>query len=131
FSDTATATLVASVNNGHTPVTGISKNISAAGWLVGMKISGTGLANPNSTIYSIDSTTSPTAAAGQGGGNHSNVTLTVTSASASLLTSSPGGTTDFHYMPSYVSSSTYSRPGVGGYTSTSINGSAGAVVLIW
>ena len=131
FSDTATATLVASVNNGHTPVTGISKNISAAGWLVGMKISGTGLANPNSTIYSIDSTTSLTAAAGQGGGNHSNVTLTVTSASASLLTSSPGGTTDFHYMPSYVSSSTYSRPGVGGYTSTSINGSAGAVVLIW
>ena len=71
-----------------------------------------------------------TVTAGQGNGNHSNVTLSV-SASSTNVTSTPGGSTDFYYMPSYVSSSTYSNPGVGGYTTTTINGTAGAVVLIW
>ena len=49
----ATTGNVASVSGGLTPVTGISKNIISAGWSVGMTISGTGIANPSSTISAM------------------------------------------------------------------------------
>ncbi len=128
FSDSATGN-VASNANTLTPVTSISKNIVSAGWAVGMSISGTGIKS-GATIYSIDGSNSLTVTQGAGNGNHNGVTLSV-SASSTNVTSTPGGRTDFHYMPSYVNSSTYSNPGVGGYTTATINGTAGAVVLIW
>ncbi len=128
FSDTATGD-VAAVNGAHTPVTSISKNILSAGWTVGMNISGTGIA-AGATIFSIDSSTSLTVTAGQGNGTHNGTNLSVTG-TTTALTSTPGGSTDFYYFPSYLSSSTYGRPGVGGYNSANINGTAGAVVLIW
>lgn len=130
FNDTATAGAFTSNNNAPTTIPVTSKDPVAAGWAIGMTISGTGINNPSSTITAVTST-SVTVAAGQGNSSHAaGITLTVSSTTAASLTSTPGGTTDFYYKPSYVGSS-YSSPAVGGSTSSSINGSAGAVVLIW
>ncbi len=128
FNDSATGNYI-SINKLPTLVTGISKDIIAAGWTAGMDISGAGIKN-GATISSINSTTSLTVTSGSGFSIHTGATLTVTSTTTAHLGSTPGGSTDFYSSPLYLPS-TYSRPGVGGTTSSSVNGTAGAVVLIW
>ena len=129
FNDTATGN-VFSINKALTTITGISKNVTAAGWTAGMSISGTGI-KPGATIFLIVSTTSVIVTQGSGNGTHNGVNLSVSSSTASSLISAAGGSSDFYYSPSFVDLSTYSLPGTGGTTSSSINGAAGAVVLIW
>lgn len=104
-----------------TTITGIP-SLTGSGWTAGMTITGSGI--PAGTTLVTVGTTSVTISQAATS-NANNVSLTVY---ASATGASAGGSTDFHYLPSYATS--YGNPGTGG-TAGSVNGHAGAVVVFW
>jgi len=127
FSDTAQGDLNGSGGSPSDLIDGISKDVIAAGWMVGYSITVQG-AGPYTITqivsqFSIRVSNSFTNSAG-------NRALVVTGGTATG--SVPGGSTDPHYSPSYASGATCSCPNPGrGGAPTSVNGTSGAVVLIW
>jgi len=110
--------------NSDTIITGISGDPTAAGWLVGMSISATGIP-AGTTIVSIDSATQVTISQ-SATSNANNRTLTVTG------TGGTAGSSDSDYSPSYLSGTpALQNPGTGGTTGADVNGKGGAVVLQW
>jgi len=108
--------------NGSTLVVTINPAVAGSGWEVGYSVIGSGIPN-GTTIAAIDTvantiTLSVPATNGNAG------TLIVTSLP------SAGGSSDPYYSPSYIGT-TYRNPGRTGLDTVSINGRAGAVVLLW
>jgi hypothetical protein len=91
--------------------------------------------SPPTTIKKITNNGDNTYTITLNGGNMSpgiaNFSASGTVTSSAVLSTTPAGySTDYYYFPSYMPT-TYSKPGVGGTTGASVNGTAGAVVLIW
>jgi hypothetical protein len=113
---------VADLTNGSTT---ISVSPSVSSWAAGMNVTGSGIRS-GTTIVSATGTTVVLSQAATSNAN--NVNITVFAASSGSSGSSPGGSTDLNYAPSYASA--YGSPGKGG-AAGSVNGQAGAVVVFW
>lgn len=133
FSD---STRTGKISNNSQTITNIT-NLSTANWVVGYTISGTGIPSGQTiTTICVLATDAGCSVAnsvifgpGNGNGNHTGSTLTVTDGSTTVSTTA-GGNTDYYYSPSYLDS-TLVNPGKGGTTGTSVDGHAGAVILLW
>jgi len=107
--------------NGQTLVTLIDP-VEILSWQVGYIVVGNGIPN-GTTIAAID-TGANTITLSVAATNNNNGVLIVTSPP------SAGGSSDPYYSPSYIGT-TYRNPGRTGLDNISVNGHAGAVVLLW